>query len=60
MQEQTVYLKKLSLLLDFIDFAKVDGIVECEYDFLQNIAEGLGMATVIFRSLFNVEIESKA
>lgn len=57
MRQQTVYLKKLSILVDLIDFAKVNGLLECEYDFLQEAATDLGVDTIIYESLFDVEIE---
>ncbi len=57
MSLQTNYLKKLSILLDLIDFAKVDGLVASEYDFLLDIAEDMGVDTVVFNSLFDSNIK---
>ncbi len=57
MSVKTNYLKKLSVLLDLIDLAKVDGLVQSEYDFLVEVAEDLGVDAVVLDSLFEAKIE---
>lgn len=57
MSVETNYLKKLSILLDLIDLAKVDGLVQSEYDFLLEVAEDLGVDAVVLDSLFQTKIE---
>jgi len=46
------YQEKLGVLSELIAFAKVDGLVVEEYDFLFELAEDFGIAKVVFDKLF--------
>lgn len=49
--------EKLSVLSEMIAFAKVDGLVDSEYDFLVELATELDVDKTVLDALFNADIE---
>lgn len=54
----STYKEKLSILSEMIDFARIDNQVKPEeYNFLQSVAEHLGVDQETFKALFKKEAE---
>lgn len=52
------YQEKLGVLSELIAFAKVDGLVVEEYDFLFDLAKDFGVAKEVFDKLFEEPLEN--